>query len=286
VTVHPLNADLYGGSYSGHLVLDARGRQPRLSLDERLTKVQAGPLLRDLQGQRPVTGRADVSMTVTAAGANAEAITRSLNGDANFALADGTIEGADILDRLCRTLGTASAGSLKREDIIPGVLGIMVPPPSTGNTGNRTEFSALAGRMTIRNGIAYNDDLVLQSPLLNVEGRGQFDLVTQRLDYRATAALIEGCVGQAGNRFSELQGVPIPVAIAGTLGDLDVQANLTAGIIEILRQRELRRRQAQVPQRQTPQPTPSQPPPPDPDKQREEAIRGLFEQGLRGLFGR
>lgn len=286
VTVHPLSANLYGGSYNGNVGIDARRQQPRLSLDERLTNIRAGPLLQDLQGKRPVTGRANVVMQLTAAGADADAITRSLGGNVSFSLADGTIEGADILGKLCGALGTASLGSLKREDIIGGVLRMVAPPPTASQAGDRTEFSELSGSMVIKNGVAYNDDLALKSPLLRVEGRGELNLVTQRLDYQATAALVKSCAGQGGKGFDELQGVPIPVHIAGPLGNPDVQANLTAGVLEILRQRESGRRRAQTPPPQTAKPAPSQPPPQDPNRQMEEAVRGIFEQGLRGLFGR
>ena len=61
IALHPAGADLYQGVYAGNIRIDASGKQPKLSVNETLTGVQAGPLLKDLQGQAVVTGVADVS---------------------------------------------------------------------------------------------------------------------------------------------------------------------------------------------------------------------------------
>src|SRR5690606_36394766 len=45
--VNPASAKLYGGTYSGDVTLDARGDTPRVSMNERLRGVQAGPLFED-----------------------------------------------------------------------------------------------------------------------------------------------------------------------------------------------------------------------------------------------
>jgi AsmA protein len=92
VSLHPLSAKLYRGAYSGNINVDARGKQPRLSLDERLTGIQVGPLLKDLRGSAPVTGRADLSARLTASGADQKALQRSANGNARFAVVDGTVK--------------------------------------------------------------------------------------------------------------------------------------------------------------------------------------------------
>jgi len=46
VKLSPLQANLYGGSYSGSLTLDARGEQAKISLDEKLKGVRVGQLLK------------------------------------------------------------------------------------------------------------------------------------------------------------------------------------------------------------------------------------------------
>ena len=209
---------------------DIRGT-PRLTIDERLTNIKAGSLLRDLSGRQSFTGRADVIMRLVAAGADAESVNRSLDGIVVFTLTNGTIEGANIPGTLCRALGMADLGTLKREDIIRGLLRMILRQPSGTK---RTDFSELKGTMKIKDGVVYNDDFVLKSPLLRVEGRGKLNLANRRLDYLVTAALVEGC---AGHR-TDLRGVPVLVYVGGPLSELKVTPKLAPTLVEILRRRK------------------------------------------------
>ena len=43
VRLHPFGAKMYDGSYAGDITLNVQKKQPRLSVNERITGVQAGP---------------------------------------------------------------------------------------------------------------------------------------------------------------------------------------------------------------------------------------------------
>ncbi len=51
IRVHPAQANMYQGSYNGDLNLDVRGKQPKISMNEKLAGVQVGPLLKDMSGK-------------------------------------------------------------------------------------------------------------------------------------------------------------------------------------------------------------------------------------------
>ncbi len=240
LTLNPLSAALYSGVYKGNVTVDARTGPLRLSLDELLTGVQAGPLLKDLQGRSLLTGLANATVKVSAVGATNEALTQTLAGNVNFQLKDGSLEGIDILGKICRALEAVSLGSFKKEDLVGGLLQMAVKPAKgeAAEAGGRTAFSEMHGSMTFSDGVGRNDDLLLQSPLLRVEGAGKLDLPKKRVDYKATAALVKSCEGQGGKSFRELANYAIPVTITGPLDKPDVKPDLTAGIIEMLTRKQ------------------------------------------------
>jgi AsmA protein len=57
------------------------------------------------------------------------------------------------------------------------------------------------------NGVAQNDDLVLDGANLRATGRGTADLARETLDYRLKATVAEG---------ADRRGTTVPVIIAGT----------------------------------------------------------------------
>jgi AsmA protein len=281
-----LSAKLYQGVYSGNINIDARGKQPILSLDERLTGIQAGPLLKDLRGSAPMTGRADLSARLTASGTDTKALQRSANGNTRFAFVDGTIKGIDLLNTLCKAFSGLNMTSLRKEDLISGLLQFAAPQPSaTAESTNRTEFAALTGSLNIANGVAHNEDLSMKSPLLRVNGRGDINLVTEQLDYVATVALVSSCQGQGGRNFQELAGIPVPVRISGPLENPKYDPQIGAAVMEALS----RSRQSQ-PAGQAAQPAPA---PSRQQSQRTQEPKDSLEDAgkkavgdlLQGIFG-
>jgi AsmA protein len=288
VTLNPLGAALYGGTYKGNVSIDARGKQPRLSLDEKLANVQAGPLLKDLQGRALLTGLSGADMKLTATGTDANAIKRTLNGTVGFKLANGSIEGIDILGKICRALSAVMAGSFSREDLAAGVLQMAIQQArgesDEQSSANRTRFTEMGGSIAFKNGIGTNKDLLLKSPLLRVEGSGTLNLPKEVLDYRATAALVKSCEGQGGKGFKELANYPIPVNIRGPLAKPEVEPDLTAGIMQILgrRQAQEKRPSTAAPQQQPQKVQPQK----DQREEMEDAARDLLQKGLKDLFNR
>jgi AsmA protein len=283
LTLNPLSAGLYSGTYKGNVSVDARGKQPQLAMDEKFTGVQIGPLLKDFQGQALLTGLTNAGIKLSATGADADAITRTLNGKAEFQMTDGSIEKMDIVGKICRAFSAVSVPSLSKEDLVAGVMQMLAQQAKSDEkpTTDRTKFSEMGGSMVFTNGIGINDNLLLKSPLLRVEGTGKIDLPKQRLDYQTTVALVKSCEGQGGKGYRELANYPIPVAISGPLDKLEVKPNLTAGILQILQQNQAKEPPPAEP-RQPLQQQPQQQQ--DPQKQAGDAVKDLLQKGLQELL--
>ena len=203
IKLHPVSAQLFGGSYNGNVGLDATGAQPRLSVDSTVKDMQAGPVLEHFTGQSRIDGTANADVKLAAVGADPDAIKRSLNGNISFDFRDGAIKGFNIAQVL-RGIQTKLTGNLL----------------ATSSGPLQTDFSELVGDMTIENGVITNTRLSAKSPLLRVEGNGKVNLISEAIDYSIKSTLVGTLKGQDGNELGDLKGIPIPIRVTGTFGDL------------------------------------------------------------------
>lgn len=237
VHVFPASAKMYQGSYNGDITVDVRGKEPRIAMDEKVAGVQAGPMLTDMLGSTKLSGTANVAVKMSAAGNDPVAMRKSMNGTANFSFTDGVIKGMDMLGEIRK------AYALVRGKPVPS------------DTGQQTEFSALTGTATITNGLVNNPDLLGKSPLMQVQGKGTADLVSEKLDYRVTTTLVDTLEGKG-----ELTGRPIPVHITGTFSAPKVGVDLEQALKQEVQKKI--------------------------EKKLEEKVQDKLQDKLKGLFGK
>jgi len=202
IRLHPIDANLYSGTYRGNITVDVRGDSPRISVDENLTGVLAGPLLQDLQGHDRITGKANVNIAMRSEGATADEVKRSLNGSATFAFTDGAINGVNV----ARMIRVAYAR----------IKGVKLPPEELEQ---KTDFSELRGSMHVKNGVATNNDFLVSTPLLRINGKGTANLLAETVDYRVAATIVKTLKGQGGEELKDLVGIPIPIRVTGKVAD-------------------------------------------------------------------
>ncbi len=193
IVLNPLQAQLYGGSYRGSVKIDARGRIPYFFMNEQLQAVQVGPLLKDMQVFSHFTGTGNLAFNLDAHGLTPQQITSNLNGNGSFALRNGSIKGVDLITMINRT--RAIAEQLRGK-----------PVGAQLSHGGTTVFNSLTGTVHITNGVAHNNDLVLNSPTLAATGSGSANLVAQNMDYTLRVTM---------DRDNPSKRVTVPVTIRG-----------------------------------------------------------------------
>jgi AsmA protein len=210
----PLGAALYGGQYQGNVGLDVRGQEPRVSLDESLSGVQIEPLLTDLRGEAKLKGRADLRARLTASGADADRMKKTLNGSGAFTVRDGAYKGVNLglLARQGKALLDTARG--KRTQSVEG--------------STQTDFSELSGTFKMDGGVVRNDDLAMKAPLLRLAGQGMADLGSERIDYTLNASLVETSKGQEGKDREKGDGITVPIRVTGTFDEPQFVPDLTA----------------------------------------------------------
>jgi len=199
INVNPISMNLYNGSLSGNATLNVQEDTPTIKTAQRLERVQAGPLLKDLGYTDKLDGIMNFELGISAKGTEAGEIRKSLNGSGEFGFTDGSLMGLDIV-QMIQSVGT--------------VLELV------GGKTSRTEFSDLKGNFTIKNGLLNNPATYLNSSLLKVVGKGNVDLAKEIIDYRIEpkyVAVLKKTPGRPhqekvrGGTFSKNRGVGLTI---------------------------------------------------------------------------
>ncbi|MBI5752705.1 MAG: AsmA family protein [Hydrogenophilales bacterium] len=213
VEMNPLSANLYQGAMKGALSATTSA-SPKIAVQQNLTGISIGPLLKDLADKDLLDGRGNVSLNVTTQGATASAMKKALNGSAAVNLQDGAIKGINIAS----TLRNAKAKLGMQSD----------SQTQSASASEKTDFSELKASFAINNGVAHNDDLSAKSPLLRLAGNGDINIGAGSMDYVAKATVVGSLEGQGGKELSQLKGVTVPVRVTGPFDALKYKVDVGA----------------------------------------------------------
>lgn len=202
IALAPASANLYQGSYQGAVNLDATGKQPKLDFDTKLVGVEIEPLLKDMTGEAKLTGVGDITVKLNASGADVEAMKKTLTGKVDLLFRDGAYKGINLGAILRKADAVIEGRSLKE---VPGE--------------EQTDFSEMTATLNIKNGLIKNNDLSAKSPAIRVNGAGEANLVSEKVDYTVKASVAKTTKGQGGKELEAVGGYTVPVRCKGTFAD-------------------------------------------------------------------
>ncbi len=201
----PAKANLYEGNYSGDILLDATGKQPKLNMNTQFNDILIEPLLNDLTGEATLTGKGNVSLNLSSSGADVNALRNSLSGKGELDLVNGILKGVDI-PKILHDVEI----KIKNKD----VLGLKNLPQ-----GGETPFDSVNGTLDINSGVVSNEDLALLASGFNVAGKGMvMNLADQTWKYDLVVEATEQRLEQ-GEKTYNVGGERIPIRCRGKLAD-------------------------------------------------------------------
>lgn len=216
--IAPHSAELYGGSVAGAISAQADGN--RVTVQEKLTGVHIGPLLRDFAQQDRLEGRGNLALDVKSAGPTVQAIRKALGGTARVELKDGAIKGINIAQVLRKAKARLSGEQAE-----------------AASQTEKTDFSELSASFAIKNGVAHNEDLDVKAPLFRITGSGDIDIGASTLNYTTKVAVVASAKGQGGAELEELRGLTVPVALTGPFDNLSYKVNYGAVAADLAKSR-------------------------------------------------
>lgn len=187
---------LYEGVGKGNVNLDATGTAAVLQASFEAEGVSALELLQDAARFDWIAGRGRVSIAIAGRGKSERSIVETLDGTAVFSFHDGALLGFDVPRRI-EGLQHGQFHGLER------------------SASEKTSFSELVATFRIKDGVAENRDLRLQSQLLRISGSGTADLPRRTLDYTMRPKLApQSSSRQEGVRAMTV--LELPVRITGS----------------------------------------------------------------------
>lgn len=198
LTTNLTKLQLYKGQGSGQVVLDASGAPLALKQQFNVVGIDARPLLSDAANTDWLEGTGNFTVNLTGRGNSERQIVSSLNGNGDFKFNDGAVYGINIAE-IVRLVAT---GGLKA-----------VFDPKSLNAPPKTDFAELSGTYVVEQGIVKNNDLLMLSPLLRVQGAGTADMPQRTVNYRLEPKVVGTIKGQGGER--ELKGITVPLQVSG-----------------------------------------------------------------------
>jgi AsmA protein len=218
---------LYQGRGHGRMTVDPTSPVPSFGLDLALAGVAIGPLAQATIDTDRFSGTGSFDIAVTARGASAQDLIRTLSGKGRLSLVNGRINGVDLLRLaesaskiwrdLIGTLDVAGALNLLAHGQIKGIdplaLAVDTAKAFVGD-GNSTNFGTLTTNCTFTDGIMRSNDLRIETGIVPITGAGTVDLRTHAVDYRVILQL-QG-------------GVTVPIQVTGTLDNPNFRPDLAA----------------------------------------------------------
>jgi len=212
--LHPVAAELFDGTYAGDVRIDASGKVPALSVNERVDGVSLKALAKAMFDDDKISGTIRGSFVLSGAGATLSAIQRDLDGNLSLELLDGQIDGTDVWYQI------RSARALLRGTEAPQP---RVPP--------RTEFSSIKATGPVVDGIFSNNDFLAQIPFIRLTGNGTVDIAAATLDYAMQARIVEKpefADKVTDAELADYTEAVIPLKITGPLASPSIKPDVNA----------------------------------------------------------
>lgn len=201
IEVKPLGGKLYQGSFTVAAKVDASRATPRWDLDTAVDQVELMPLLTELADMRQFSGRAVINSKLSTRGNRVSALRENAKGQADFAVASGTLEGTNLAAFACQGIARINGESI-----------------DTSGWPKTTPFEDLGGALTINGHTLNNTALKAQLKGMALEGQGTVDIKELLLDYRAGLRILGAVHDAPACRVNErLTNLVIPVRCTGPL---------------------------------------------------------------------
>jgi hypothetical protein len=210
---NPVTMRVHDGEVSAALRFDAR-ETPALSITAEVRQVDAdgslNPLLGNIIGDPApvISGLVDADINLSASGFSIPALKRSAKGTIELNMPGGSIKGIDF-NHISQSV---VADYAERNDFrVSRTFNDEYVPDSV------TKFDSVSGSFRILKGRLVNNDLLMVSKDVNVNGSGSIDFVNRKLDFRPE---IDMHAKKTGNIRDKLRDHPMMYHAHGTFGNV------------------------------------------------------------------
>lgn len=205
VQVSDLRGSIGKGSFSSPMTIDVRGPRPLIAITPILKDIDLGPLAQKALKKDIFAGRLNFQGKVQMSGNDADSWLRTAQGPNTLRLDQGVIKGVNVVDALFAALG-------RYQVLLPALTGR--DNDTLKGKVYDTEILSALGDMTMSQGVVNNTSMKADLNSIQVGGNGQYNILTQDLDYRFQLKLDKK---YWGTKYARMADYPIPVHCNGNL---------------------------------------------------------------------
>lgn len=170
LTLDQIQGQLYEGTIGGVFHLNEAATPPKWDWDVHFDNVNIQTLLNDLTPDSKLKingGKGQLNFKGSTLGKERGELAKNLSGNLTFAISDGALAGIDLnyMVRLVDALINKTA------------------VPTTSDQASQTMFNNFTGSVSIQNGIATSQDLLLTSPSFTTNGMGKVILASKEIQF-------------------------------------------------------------------------------------------------------
>ncbi len=194
-----IKANAYGGQLAMNNQIDASQAQPKIGLGLTAKAIGLGDFMKDGWGSRWISGTTELGASLSSQGTTVGALRGNANGEANYRLKDGEVQGVSLLDVLRGASARLQGGTVQQA------------------TAESTQFQELVGRAVIESGKLKMREFGGGSSWLKLAGEGFVDLLEGRYDLLLKPTMLDNEQVRQDKYLSKLIGLAIPVSVTGPL---------------------------------------------------------------------
>ena len=197
-----LSARLYGGALSGNLSL-IPSEVPRLVLKQKWSGVQFNSLLADFLGTEPwLTAKGNLTLEVSAEGANLLSMRKALTGNASLQFTRGSLSGLNLGDTLIAMRDQVGLKDAERN----------VPVKKTDSTA----ITELKANIEFEQGQARSPELQIRGASFSSKGEAKVSLGNGQLLYKGNVTVAPNLRRSSAGDIADLSGITIPLQASAT----------------------------------------------------------------------
>ncbi len=172
LTVSNLNANFYNGILRANVQANVQKSMPQFSLNANMQQVNLQSLVNSIESLPNLTGKADIDLNLNTQGNTQPMLLANLNGELTTRIKQGSFLDFKLQQVICQTID-----NFKNQSI------------SAPIQEDATGFTQLTSKWIIENGIAKNQDLIMNTDSFELTGNGMVNLKNKTVEYYLGAQL-------------------------------------------------------------------------------------------------
>ncbi|MGI0118715.1 AsmA family protein [Zooshikella sp. RANM57] len=208
IQLSPVTAKTLGGTINKTVAIDVTKKTPVINVTAKANNIDVHQALMNYADLNALKGAANLTGQFSTQGNTKTQLIQSLNGQANFAIANGELTQTNVDKILCKAIA-----KVRKEKV------------SKNDWETSTPFKDMSGQIIIRNGVVDNQKLIAKLDQLNIDGYGTINLLSESLDYRL-GLTITGTQSDAGEAACQINkryaNIRWPIRCQGTFSDKEL----------------------------------------------------------------